>query len=126
MQLLLNVLWMALGGIAIFLIYMVAGLVLCLTIIGIPWGIQCFKLAILALFPFGSESMHKQDANNDAALHFLANVIWLIFGGLPLVIVHFALGLVLSLSIIFLPFGLQHFKMMRLSFTPFGRTIYDF
>ena len=126
MQLLLNVLWMALGGIAIFFIYLVAGLILCLTLIGIPWGIQCFKLAILALFPFGSESMPNPEASNDEALHFLANIIWLIFGGLPLVIVHFALGLVLCLSIIFLPFGLQHFKMMRLSFTPFGRTLYDF
>lgn len=125
MQLLLNLLWMALGGIAVFLVYMVAGLILCLTLIGIPWGIQCFKLAILALFPFGSESMHQEAANNDAAMHFLANIVWLIFGGLPLVIAHFAIGITLCLSIIFFPFGLQHFKMMRLSFTPFGRTIYD-
>jgi uncharacterized membrane protein YccF (DUF307 family) len=126
MQLLLNVLWMALGGIAIFLIYMVVGLVLCLTVIGIPWGIQCFKLAVLALFPFGSESVPQQDASDNAAMHFLANIIWLIFLGLPLALAHLTIGLLLCLSIIFLPFGLQHFKMMRLSFTPFGRTIYDF
>ena len=118
-----NVIWFIFGGLFIFFGYVVGGIALCMTIIGIPWGFQCFKLAIYALFPFGSDT--RQSGSNDSSLNLILNIIWLIFGGIWVAINHLIWGLLLSISIIGLPFGLQHFKMMRLAFTPFGREIYD-
>ena len=118
-----NIIWFIFGGVFIFFGYVVGGIVLCMTIIGIPWGFQCFKLAIYALFPFGSDTRRSDD--NDSSLNLIMNIIWLIFGGLWVAISHLVWGLLLSITIIGLPFGLQHFKMMRLAFTPFGRQIYD-
>jgi len=118
-----NIIWLIFGGIFIFCGYVIGGIALCMTIIGIPWGFQCFKLAIYALLPFGSDT-RRTDAN-DSSLNLLMNIIWLIFGGLWVAISHLIWGLLLSITIIGLPFGLQHFKMMRLAFTPFGRQIYD-
>jgi uncharacterized membrane protein YccF (DUF307 family) len=118
-----NIIWFIFGGIFIFCGYVIGGIALCMTIIGIPWGFQCFKLAIYALFPFGSDTRRTDD--NDSSLNLIMNIIWLIFGGLWVAIHHLIWGLFLSITIIGLPFGLQHFKMMRLAFTPFGRQIYD-
>jgi len=98
-----------------------------MTIIGIPWGIQCFKMAILALFPFGSEvSSRYPDSCPTSGLNIILNIIWLIFGGLFIVFNHLIWGIVLCLSIIGIPFGIQHFKLMKLGFTPFGRHIVDY
>jgi uncharacterized membrane protein YccF (DUF307 family) len=123
MSLIGNLLWFIFGGIFIFFGYMVGGIALCFTIIGIPWGFQCFKLAIFALFPFGSET--RVIDNDSSDINLLLNIIWLIFGGLWIAINHLVWGLILSISIIGLPFGLQHLKMVKLAFTPFGRVIYD-
>ena len=118
-----NIIWFIFGGVFIFFGYVVGGIALCMTIIGIPWGFQCFKLAIYALFPFGSDTRRSDD--NDSSLNLIMNIIWLIFGGLWVAISHLVWGLLLSITIIGLPFGLQHFKMMRLALTPFGRQVYD-
>ena len=118
-----NIIWFIFGGVFIFFGYVLGGIALCMTIIGIPWGFQCFKLAIYALFPFGSDTRRSDD--NDSSLNLIMNIIWLIFGGIWVAISHMMWGLLLSITIIGLPFGLQHFKMMRLAFTPFGRQIYD-
>ena len=123
MSLIGNLLWFIFGGIFIFFGYMVGGIALCFTIVGIPWGFQCFKLAIFALFPFGSET--RVIDNDSSDVNLLLNIIWLIFGGLWIAINHLIWGLMLSISIIGLPFGLQHLKMVKLAFTPFGRVIYD-
>ena len=123
MSLLGNIIWFIFGGVFIFFGYVVGGIALCCTIIGIPWGFQCFKLAIYALFPFGSDTRRHDDSGS--SLNLLLNIIWLIFGGIWVAINHLVWGLLLSITIIGLPFGLQHFKMMRLAFTPFGREIYD-
>ena len=123
MSLLGNIVWLIFGGFFVFLGYLVGGLVLCLTIIGIPWGLQCFKLAIFALFPFGSETRLIENA--PSTLNLVMNIIWLIFGGIFVALNHLIWGLLLSVTIIGLPFGIQHLKMMRLAFTPFGREIYD-
>lgn len=126
MSLLLNLIWIVFGGFLVFLGYLTGGLALCCTLIGIPWGIQCFKLSILALFPFGSEvTSSAPDSFPSDPLNLLMNIIWLIFGGLWVVFNHLVWGVIFSLTIIGIPFGLQHFKLMKLAFTPFGRRITD-
>ncbi len=125
MNLFLNIIWIVFGGFFIFLGYISGGIALSLTIIGIPWGLQSFKLAMLALFPFGSDSRAINNNLGTDSINLLLNIIWLIFGGIWIFLTHLFWGIVLSLSIIGLPFGLQHFKMMRLAFSPFGRTLVD-
>ncbi len=127
MSIFLNILWIIFGGFFVFCGYVVGGLALCFTIIGIPWGIQCFKMGILALFPFGSEVTSRYSENKPTGgINIILNIIWLIFGGLWVVLVHLASGLFLCLTIIGIPFGIQHFKLMKLGFTPFGRQIVDY
>lgn len=126
MSLFMNILWIILGGICVSLGYLMGGLALCLTLVGIPWGIQCFKLAVFALFPFGSDTRAKEYYETNSGLNLIANIIWLIFGGFLVVLSHLFWGVFLCLTIIGIPFGVQHFKMMRLGFTPFGREIFEF
>lgn len=127
MSLLLNILWIILGGFFVFCGYVVGGFALCLTIIGIPWGVQCFKIAILALLPFGSEvSSRYPESYPTSGLNIILNIVWLIFGGLWIVLNHLVWGVLLCITIIGIPFGLQHFKLMKLGFLPFGRHIKDF
>jgi uncharacterized membrane protein YccF (DUF307 family) len=121
----MNILWILLGGFFVFLGYLCGGIALCLTIIGIPWGFQCFKLAIFSLFPFGSDTRPVPYQETNETLNLLANIIWLVFGGIWVVLNHLFWGIILCATIIGIPFGLQHFKMMRLGFTPFGREIFD-
>jgi len=122
----MNILWIILGGFCVFLGYFTAGIALCFTIVGIPWGIQCFKLSILALLPFGSEvTTYFPYSTPTSGINILLNIVWLIFGGIWVVFSHLFWGTILCLSIIGLPFGIQHFKLMKLSFTPFGRDIVD-
>jgi uncharacterized membrane protein YccF (DUF307 family) len=125
MSLILNILWIIFGGFFVFLGYVSGGIALCLTIIGIPWGIQCFKLAILGLFPFGSQTVAVDNNMGGDSLNLVLNIVWLIFGGIFVFFSHMFWGVLLCLSIIGIPFGLQHFKMMRLAFTPFGRRLVD-
>lgn len=122
----MNILWIILGGFCVFLGYFTAGIALCCTIIGIPWGIQCFKLSILGLLPFGSEVTTRFPYSTPTSgVNILLNIVWLVFGGIFVVLSHLFWGTILCLSIIGLPFGIQHFKLMKLSFTPFGRDIID-
>lgn len=116
-----NILWIIFGGFVTAIEYLVAGLLMCLTIIGIPFGIQSFKLAGASLFPFGKE-IRNNDNTGSGASTFL-NVLWILLGGFWITLTHLVLGLALCITIIGIPFGLQHFKLMKLSFTPFG---YDF
>ncbi len=125
MSLLFNILWIVLGGFFVSMGYLFGGVALCFTIIGIPWGFQCFKLAVFALFPFGSDTRAKHPYDTNESINLLLNIVWLIFGGVWVVLCHLFWGIVLCLSIIGIPFGIQHFKMMRLGFTPFGREIFD-
>ena len=124
MNLLLNILWIIFGGgIILFLQYIIGGTVLCLTIIGIPFGLQCFKLAIFTIAPFGSQAVDGEPT--DGCLNTLFNVIWLLIGGLGIALTHVLLALVFAITIIGLPFAKQHFKLMSLSLTPFGRQIIE-
>ena len=115
---LLNLIWFVLGGFIIFFAYLLGGILLCITIIGIPFGIQCFKLAGLALAPFGREVREKEPPSG--ALAVIMNIIWIILPGLELAVLHLLLALAFGITIIGLPIAAQHLKMTRLALLPFG------
>jgi uncharacterized membrane protein YccF (DUF307 family) len=118
-----NILWIFLGGgIFLFLEYLFGGIILCITIIGIPFGIQCIKLAVLVLLPFGKEI--KTTKRGHGVIPTLLNVIWIICAGLVISLTHVIFGLLCAITIIGLPFAKQHMKMASLALTPFGHT-YD-
>ena len=116
-----NILWLILGGLLVSLYYALAGLIFCLSIIGIPFGVQLFKMAGFALWPFGREVV--AGPNDDGFLAILMNIIWIIFGGIEIALLHISLGAILCLTIVGIPFGLQHFKMSLLALVPFGKKI---
>ena len=122
MSLLGNILWILLGGgIILFLEYLFAGFFLCLTIVGIPFGIQCIKLSLLALLPFGREIADTESAHG--CLATLMNVLWIIVGGIIITLTHIIFGLLCAITIIGIPFAKQHMKLAALALTPFGKTI---
>jgi uncharacterized membrane protein YccF (DUF307 family) len=115
---LLNLIWFVLGGFIIFFAYLLGGILLCITIIGIPFGIQCFKLSLLGAVPFGKEIREKEPPGGPVAI--IMNVIWVILPGLELAVLHLILALLFAITIIGLPFAAQHLKMTRLALIPFG------
>lgn len=121
MKLLGNIIWVLFGGFFIFLEYISAGIGLCVTIIGIPFGIQSFKLAVLALWPFGYRAEDRPQQSG--CLNTFMNVLWLFIGGIPICLTHLLFGIVFYITIIGIPFGKQHFKLAKLSLTPFGKDI---
>jgi uncharacterized membrane protein YccF (DUF307 family) len=120
---LLNVLWFVLGGFLVSLAYLLGGIILCLTIVGIPFGIQCFKLSVLGMAPFGKEIRETEPPGG--AIAILMNIIWIILPGLELALIHLFLAFVFGLTIIGLPFATQHLKMTRLAILPFGFKVRD-
>ena len=116
-----NILWLLLGGILISFYYAVMGLLFCITIIGIPFGVQLFKIAGLALWPFGREV--TAGPNDSGLLAIVMNIIWIIFGGIEIALLHVWFGVLCCITIIGIPFGLQHFKMTLLALVPFGKQI---
>ena len=121
MKLLGNLIWLIFGGIVIAIEYLVGSIILIITIIGIPFGIQTLKMASLALWPFGRDT--RPQARSSGCLYILMNVIWLLTGGLWIAVTHALFGLLLCITIIGIPFGLQHFKLTSVALTPFGRDI---
>ncbi|NLV18966.1 MAG: YccF domain-containing protein [Bacteroidetes bacterium] len=121
MKIIGNLIWLLLGGIIIAIEYLIGSIALMITIIGIPFGLQTLKMASLAVWPFGRDS--RVHSRSSGCLYILMNVIWLIFGGIWIALTHALLGLVLCITIIGIPFGLQHFKLTSLGLTPFGRDI---
>ena len=121
MKFLGNIIWLLFGGLLIAIEYCFASLLLMITIIGIPFGIQTLKLAILALWPFGSKVVDK--GNSGGCLPVFMNVIWILIGGIWICLSHLIFGLLLCITIIGIPFGRQHFKMASLALTPFGKSI---
>lgn len=121
MKLLGNILWWIFGGIEASIGYFTGSLALALTIVGIPWAYQTFKIGLLCLWPFGTE---VNDSDSPAGcLNLVLNIVWIIFGGLWAWIVHFFFGILLFITIIGIPFGKQHFKLARLSLAPFGKDV---
>lgn len=115
-----NIIWLLFGGLIAGIAWFIAGLILCITIIGIPFGTQCFKIALFVLWPFGKEI----ELGNFGAGGLLLNIIWLIVFGWELAVAHLGIGLLFCLTIIGIPFGLQHFKFAKLGLIPFGARIY--
>ena len=121
MRLLLNILWIVLGGgFLIWLEYILAGLLLCLTIVGIPFGLQCFKIAGLGLLPFGKT---WDEPTEEKPVGCLLNVIWLLLGGIWIMLSHVALAFGLAVTIIGIPFAIQHLKLALFALMPFGKTL---
>lgn len=116
-----NLIWLIFGGLVIAIEYLLGSIVLMLTIVGIPFGIQTLKMAALSLWPFGRETVVHSRASG--CLYILMNVIWLITGGIWIVITHAIFGVILCITIIGIPFGLQHFKLTAIALSPFGRDI---
>ena len=118
-----NILWLVLVGWWLAIGYLIAGVVTCITIIGIPLGIQAFKLAGYALWPFGRSVVQSPDADVDVST--VANIIWVILAGWWLALAHIVAGVILFITIIGIPLGLGSFKMAGLAFLPFGKEIVD-
>lgn len=122
MSLLLNLLWIVFGGgLAIAFEYLVFGVLLCLTVVGIPFGLQAFKLAGLGFLPFGKDIQEVTRSGGGAALGTLGNVLWLVLAGVWIFVSHIGLALGLAVTIIGIPFALQHLKLAVLALWPFGR-----
>ena len=118
MSLLGNIIWFIFGGFVSGLSWLFSGIVWCITIIGIPYGLQCFKFAGLSFFPFGKEVEY-----GGGAMSTLANIIWILFFGWWMALGNMIVGLLWCITIVGIPFGNQFFKIAKLSLTPFGATI---
>ena len=116
-----NILWLILGGLVVALIYFLVGVVLFCTIIGIPFGIQLFKLGEYALWPFGRELVNKP--GEPGCVSVVMNLLWILLGWWEVALVHLVCGLVFCITIVGIPFGLQHFKMGLQSVFPFGKEV---
>ncbi len=121
MNFILNVIWVVFGGLMIALEYIISSITMMITIIGIPFGLQTLKLAGLALWPFGTRIVNNGFPSG--CLAGLMNVIWWIVGGIPIALTHLLWGVVFCITIVGIPFGMQHFKLMRLALFPFGNSI---
>ena len=120
MRTLLNIIWVVLSGFWLFLGYVAAGILLCILIVTIPWGVASFRIAVYALWPFGRTVVGKPTAGVGS---FLGNVVWVILAGIWLAIAHVITGLALCVTIIGIPFGIANFKMIPISLAPLGKQI---
>jgi uncharacterized membrane protein YccF (DUF307 family) len=118
-----NLIWLIFGGFLAALGYFIGGLVLCITIIGIPFGIQCFKLAALMLFPFGKRVVNTTSASG--CLNLFANIIWIFCGGIYTALNHLFWAVLLAITIIGIPFAKQHLKLLEISLMPFGKKVIE-
>jgi uncharacterized membrane protein YccF (DUF307 family) len=120
MKTILNVIWLVFGGFWLFLGYLLAGLVLIITIIGIPFGIAAFRIGAYALWPFGRTAVDRPDAG---AASLVGNVLWVILAGWWLALGHVFTGILQCITIIGIPLGLANFKLIPISLMPLGREI---
>jgi len=114
-----NLLWFIFGGFISGMSWVLAGCLWCISIVGIPVGLQCFKFAALSFFPFGKEIRYGGGVGS-----LLLNIIWLLVSGLPMAVEFALMGVVLCITIIGIPFGLQQFKLAKLALMPFGSEVY--
>ena len=123
MSILMNILWLLLGGIVTAIEYVITSLGMMITIIGIPFGIQTLKLSFLALCPFGKHIETSPQAGG--CLSIIMNILWIVLGGIWISLTHLVFGIVLCITIIGIPFGRQHFKLAALALTPFGKHVVE-
>ncbi|WP_033319599.1 YccF domain-containing protein [Streptomyces yerevanensis] len=120
MKTILNVIWLVLSGFWLFLGYLFAGVLLCITIIGIPFGIAAFRIGVYALWPFGHTTVERSGAG---AASFIGNILWLILAGWWLALTHIVTGVLQCVTIIGIPLGIANFKLIPVSLVPLGREI---
>ncbi len=116
-----NLIWLIFGGLIVALIYFVVGALFCITIIGIPFGLQLFRFGFFALRPFGLDVV--SDGRELGCLPLGMNVLWLLLGWWEIALTHLTFGIILCITIVGIPLGIQHFKMALLSLIPFGKSI---
>ncbi len=116
-----NIIWVVFGGLEIAIEYFLGGVALMLTIIGIPFGLQCMKLGVLALWPFGSKVCYMESQHG--CLNLFMNVLWFFVAGLCIFLTHLLFGILFYITIIGIPFGQMHFRLARLALSPFGKEI---
>lgn len=121
MKFLGNIIWLVVGGLLTALLYYLNGLLMCITIIGIPFGVQLFKLGTYALWPFGHEIV--SGPNDTGCLSVVMNLLWIFLGWWEIALTHLFCGCIFCITIIGVPWGLQHFKMAIASVFPFGKEI---
>lgn len=121
MRILGNIVWLVFGGFFVFLEYLISSFLLMITIIGIPFGLQTLKLAFLALWPFGKEIRSVEVSAG--CLSVIMNILWIFLGGIWICISHVLWGIILGITIVGIPFAMQHFKLAGLALTPFGKEI---
>lgn len=121
MKIIGNLLWLVFGGLEAAIGYFTGALALAVTIVGIPWALQIFKLGLLCLWPFGSSV--QDDGGLNGCLRIPLNILWFVFGGLWACLCHIFFGVLLCITILGIPWGKQHFKMAGLSLAPFGKSV---
>ncbi len=117
-----NLVWLIMGGLLTALMYWTAGLIMCITIIGIPFGVQLLKIGSLSLWPFGHDLQPKADSAT-GCLQVAFNVLWILLGWWEIALTHLTFGLILCCTIVGIPWGLQHFKLALGSVFPFGKEV---
>ena len=123
MSLLMNILWLVLGGVVTAVEYIVGSVAMMITIIGIPFGIQTLKIGLLCLCPFGKRV--EASPQSGGCLSLIMNILWIVMGGIWISLTHLGFGILLCITIIGIPFGKQHFKLAGLALTPFGKQIIE-
>lgn len=118
MRLLGNIIWILLGGAISAVCWLIVGVMWCISIIGLPVGLQCFKLASISLNPFGKEIRYE-----GGAVSFLLNICWFFLGGIELALVNLIIGILFGITVVGIPFGMQFFKIAKLSLCPFGAVV---
>ena len=119
-----NLIWMVFGGgLILFILYFIGGMLICLTIIGIPFGIQLFKLGLFSLAPFGQSIDYTK--TGEGCLNLLFNILWILLGGIYVTIIHIVFAVIMAITIIGVPFALQHIKLAAFALVPFGTISYS-
>ncbi|MBQ3798315.1 MAG: YccF domain-containing protein [Butyrivibrio sp.] len=118
MRFLGNIIWILCGGLISAIGWWIAGILWCITVVGIPVGLQCFKLSSISLDPFG-----KEIVDEGGAISCLLNILWILFSGIELAVGNFIIGCILCITIVGIPFGKQFFKIARVALFPFGAKV---
>lgn len=124
MRLLGNVIWLLFGGLETAIGWWLAGLLAAVTIIGIPFAIAAFRIGTFSIWPFGREVVDRPEPDEGRKLLILlGNIVWIVLGGIWLALAHLVFALLLAITIIGIPFAVQHLKLAHLSLTPYGKMI---